>query len=127
MVQQPTVVVDGFQEVKRKKKVSQQQKGVHLNNQKPKMVYRPISKPTTNTGGANTSKVPFISTNPYELLSDYGTIANDPVCVEVKGMEDLKKTGYSGGSKIHQLAEDTDDFDIDVDEHIEISEEASVC
>ena len=89
------------------------------------MVYQPIVKPTANTKGASSSKDPIVSNNSYELLSDYGDMDNDSVLVEIGGKKELEKNGYFGDSTPHQSSPAkatpyVDDFDDDVDEHIEL-------
>jgi CO/xanthine dehydrogenase Mo-binding subunit len=113
-VQPSNVGADGFQEVKRKKKV----------NQKPKMEYRPVHKAAASLGGASSSNAPFVSRNPYELLNENGEV-NALKAEKRDTREDRKKHGYSVAQHYHQTTDAADNFDDDIDEHIEIHEETS--
>ena len=119
VIRKPIAVADGFQEVKKKKKVNQQN-GLNMNKQKPKMMYQPVVKPTRYTGEASTFKAPIISKNSFELLNDCEVTMND-----VNEIIKVKKPGYSASLKSHLSPDYTDDFDDDVDEHIEIPLETS--
>ncbi|MFS7905002.1 hypothetical protein Hanom_Chr01g00042661 [Helianthus anomalus] len=60
---------DGFKEFKGKSKNGTQQ-GIQLKNQKPKMVYRGISKNKSNGDNASTSTVR--TSNPFDVLQEEG-------------------------------------------------------
>ena len=77
----------------------------------------------TKVAGTN-----FVSKNSYELLSDYGDLSNKPVCVDVGRKTILKETGYNLCSTTYQPDSGSnyqqyDDFDDDIDEHIELPED----